>query len=118
MSLSSWEYTAPAVASYLEVEPISDLQVRWTYGGLHAGPPLALLPGLFDALARDEAGWGDEFGHKDMWFLARDIAFEDPDAEDPTEQMLFCLGVPPTPGAPVPTPEEIRRRQEAARAFA
>jgi hypothetical protein len=78
---------------------------------------LAHLPGMFEAQARDEAGWGDEFGHKDMWFLARDIAFEEPDVEDLTEQMLFRLGVTSAPGAPVPTAEEIRRRQEAARVF-
>ena len=32
--------------------------------------------GLFEAHARDEAGWEDEGGHKQMWFAARDIAFE------------------------------------------
>jgi hypothetical protein len=82
-----------------------------------ADTTLAHLPGMFEAQARDEAGWGDEFGHKDMWFLARDIAFEAPDVEDLTELMLFRLGVTPAPGAPVPTAEEIRRRQEAARVF-
>jgi hypothetical protein len=76
------------------------------------------LPGMFEAQARDEAGWGDEFGHKDMWFLARDIAFEDPDVEDLTELMLFRFGVTTAPGAPPLSPEEIRRRQEAARVFA
>ncbi len=82
-----------------------------------ADTTLAHLPGMFEAQARDEAGWGDEFGHKDMWFLARDLAFEAPDVEDLTEQMLFRLGVTPAPGAPLPTAEEIRRRQEDARVF-
>jgi hypothetical protein len=82
-----------------------------------AGTTLAHLSGMFEAQARDEAGWGDEFGHKDMWFLARDVAFEDPDVEDLTELMLYRLGVTPAPGAPVPSPGEIRRRQEAARVF-
>ena len=27
--------------------------------------------GLFEAHARDEAGWEDEGGHKQMWFAAR-----------------------------------------------
>ncbi len=81
------------------------------------GTTLAHLPGMFEAQARDEAGWGDEFGHRDMWFLARDIAFEDPEVEDLTELMLFRLGVTSAPGAPAPTPEEIRARQEAARVF-
>lgn len=30
--------------------------------------------GLFEAHGRDEAGWEQEAGHKDMWFAARDIA--------------------------------------------
>ena len=34
--------------------------------------------GLFEAHARDEAGYGDLAGHNRMWFLARDIAFEHP----------------------------------------
>ena len=34
--------------------------------------------GLFEAHARDEAGWEDEGGHNTMWFAARDIAFERP----------------------------------------
>ncbi len=32
--------------------------------------------GLFEAHGRDEAGWEAEAGHRDMWFAARDIAFE------------------------------------------
>ena len=35
-----------------------------------------LQRGLFEAHARDEAGWEEEAGHKQMWFAARDIAFE------------------------------------------
>ena len=34
--------------------------------------------GLFEAHGRDEAGFEDEAGHEDMWFAARDIAFERP----------------------------------------
>ena len=37
--------------------------------------------GLFEAHGRDEAGWEEEAGHKDMWFAARDIAFESPDRQ-------------------------------------
>lgn len=72
---------------------------------------------MFEAQARDEAGWGDEFGHRDMWFLARDVAFEDPAVEDLTETMLFRLGVTSAPGAAPPSPEEVRRRQLAERMF-
>jgi hypothetical protein len=75
------------------------------------------LPAMFEAQARDEAGWEDEFGHRDMWFLARDLAFESPPVEDLTELMLFRLGVTAAPGAPVPDDAEIRRRQLAAQVF-
>jgi len=35
-----------------------------------------LQSGLFEAQARDEAGWEAKAGHRDMWFAARDVAFE------------------------------------------
>ena len=44
--------------------------------------------GLFEAHARDEAGWEAEGGHKQMWFAARDVAFESPVTEDETQTML------------------------------
>jgi hypothetical protein len=37
-----------------------------------------LAAGLFEAHARDESGWRDEGGHKQMWEAARDLAFERP----------------------------------------
>jgi hypothetical protein len=49
--------------------------------------------GLFEAHARDEAGFGDEAGHKDMWFVARDIAFDNPVSEDETGFMLARMGI-------------------------
>jgi len=52
-----------------------------------------LQHGLFEAHARDEAGWEDEGGHRQMWFAARDIAFENPVTEDETRRMLERLGV-------------------------
>lgn len=57
--------------------------------------------GLFEAHARDEAGWEDEAGHDRMWFAARDIAFENPITEDQTQVMLQRMGInPPGGGAP------------------
>jgi hypothetical protein len=54
-----------------------------------AGTALAHLDrGLLEAHARDEAGFGEEAGHKQMWYATRDIAFEHPlSAED--EQSLI-----------------------------
>ena len=44
-----------------------------------AGTALAHLRGaLFEAHARDESGYRDEGGHKQMWEAARDLAFEKP----------------------------------------
>ena len=75
-----------------------------------------LQGGLFEAHARDEAGWEEEAGHKQMWFAARDIAFENPVSEDMTAQMLVRMGIVPADGKP-PTPEEVRRNAEALRRF-
>lgn len=48
--------------------------------------------GLFEAHGRDEAGWEEEAGHKDMWFAARDIAFEHPTAKIDIDAMLERMG--------------------------
>jgi hypothetical protein len=43
------------------------------------GTALAHLDqGLFEAHARDEAGWGEHGGHKQMWEAARDLGLENP----------------------------------------
>ena len=82
-----------------------------------AGTAIAhLQSGLFEAHARDEAGWEDEGGHKQMWFAARDIAFEHPVSDDMTQVMLERMGIVPQGGKP-PTPEEMRRNAEAMRRF-
>jgi hypothetical protein len=59
--------------------------------------------GLYEAHARDEAGHTDadgnvEGGHKQMWFAARDIAFDNPVTEDETALMLERMGIA-TPGS-------------------
>jgi hypothetical protein len=72
--------------------------------------------GLFEAHARDEAGWEAEGGHKQMWFAARDVAFESPVTEDETETMLARMGIGSTPGQP-PDPEAMRKAAEALRRF-
>jgi hypothetical protein len=70
--------------------------------------------GLFEAHARDEAGWEDEGGHDQMWFAARDIAFESPVTEDETGTMLQRMGIS-APGSL--TPEQMRKNAEAVRKF-
>jgi hypothetical protein len=60
-----------------------------------------LQRGLFEAQARDEAGWRDEAGHKQMWFAARDIAFDAPPTDDETARMMERMGIS-SPGAGAP----------------
>ncbi len=57
--------------------------------------------GLYEAHARDEAGHEDEGGHKQMWFAARDVAFENPVTEDETQRMLERMGITPPGGGKV-----------------
>lgn len=51
-----------------------------------------LAGGLFEAHGRDEAGWEEEAGHKQMWFAARDIAFARQAADVDIEEMLARMG--------------------------
>ncbi len=56
-----------------------------------AGTALAHLSGaLFEAHARDESGYRDEGGHKQMWEAARDLAFERP--RIPGDVLMRMLG--------------------------
>jgi hypothetical protein len=48
--------------------------------------------GLFEAHGRDEAGWEEEAGHKDMWFAARDVAFDGQTADVDIDAMLTRMG--------------------------
>jgi hypothetical protein len=64
-----------------------------------SGTALAHLGrGLFEAHARDEAGFDGEGGHEHMWYAARDVAFEDPVTEDQRALMLERMGIAP-PGS-------------------
>jgi hypothetical protein len=72
--------------------------------------------GLFEAHARDEAGWEAEGGHKQMWFAARDVAFESPVTEDETQTMLARMGIGSTSGHR-PESEAMRKAAEALRRF-
>ncbi len=68
------------------------------------GTALAHLgAGLFEAHARDEAGYRDEGGHKQMWEAARDLALESP--KIPGDVLLRMMGQGPG------------RRRSRARAF-
>lgn len=76
------------------------------------GTALAHLgSGLYEAHARDEAGHDEVAGHKQMWFAARDVAFENPVSADETDKMLARMGF----GGPSVDPVEARRRALAVR---
>ena len=72
--------------------------------------------GLFEAHARDEAGYGDLAGHNRMWFVARDIAFEHPSTTDLTARMLGRMGIDPTPKSAAQI-EQARRVAMSGRAL-
>lgn len=69
--------------------------------------------GLFEAHARDEAGYEDVAGHQQMWFAARDIAFESPVDEVQVQGIMARMGFGAGRGAA--NPEEARRQAIAAR---
>src|SRR5262249_20167044 len=82
--------------AYLRYSPIPDLQANFVEP--IKGTAMAHLGGgLFEAHARDEAGFEDngefEGGHKQMWFAARDVFFDRPVTEDESQVMLARMGV-------------------------
>ena len=77
-----------------------------------------LTTGLFEAHARDEAGYeptSEAGGHKHMWFAARDVAFETPPSEDETELMLTRMGIGQLAKARPPAPLARRHRRWISR---
>jgi hypothetical protein len=91
--------TVEGFGAFLRGSIVPDLQSHFddSIAGTATGH---LESGLIEAQARDEAGFGEQAGHNEMWFAARDIAFEHPVTADQTELMLVRLGVK-SPGAPV-----------------
>jgi len=90
--------TVEGFGAYLRYSPIPNLQQ--SFDDDVSGTALAHLGGgLFEAHARDEAGFEDEGGHKQMWFAARDVAFEHPVTTDQTELMLQRMGISGSPGS-------------------
>jgi hypothetical protein len=101
--------TVEGFGSMLRYSPMPDM--RQTFDEDVTGTAIDHLGrGLYEAHARDEAGFDDEAGHNLMWFAARDIAFENPTSEDQTEVMLQRMGIP------VGDPKEMAKLREAAMA--
>lgn len=72
--------------------------------------------GLYEAHARDEAGFDTEGGHQQMWYATRDVAFEHPVTDDQTATMLERMGLARPGGAGV-DPELVRQQFLASRLF-
>lgn len=71
--------------------------------------------GLFEAHGRDEAGFGDAAGHRDMWFAARDLAFERPVDDLDIDAMLERMGFGPDRASAPPSrllPDDIPAQLE------
>lgn len=70
--------------------------------------------GLFEAHARDEAGWKEEGGHKQMWEAARDMALESPKIPgDVLMRMMGRRGRAPKRERPFPQLDETLERMLA-----
>ncbi|MGQ0802716.1 MAG: hypothetical protein ACT4PI_02455 [Actinomycetota bacterium] len=84
--------TVEGFGAMIRYADVGDIQ-RFFDGSITGTATAHLSRGLFEAHARDEAGFEDEAGHKQMWFAARDIAFEEPITEDQTATMLERMGL-------------------------
>lgn len=88
--------TVEGFGAFLRYSPIPDLQANFVEP-IKGTAMSHLGGGLFEAHARDEAGFEEngvfEGGHKQMWFAARDVAFERPVTEDESQIMLARMGV-------------------------
>jgi hypothetical protein len=80
------------------------------------GTALAHLQhGLFEAHARDESGYRDEGGHKQMWEAARDAALENP--KIPGDVLMRLMGRRGRGGRPQPAFPEIGEELERMLGF-
>jgi hypothetical protein len=101
--------TVEGFGAMLRYSPIPDL--RRAFDEDITGTAIAHLGGgLYEAHARDEAGHDGIAGHKEMWFLARDVAFDHPVSEDQTTVMLERMGIP------LGDPAEMAKLRAAAEA--
>jgi hypothetical protein len=89
--------TVEGFGAMLRYSPIPNLQK--CFDEEIKGTAMAHLGGgLYEAHARDEAGFEDEGGHKQMWFAARDVALDNPVTDDQTAVMMERMGLSGGPG--------------------
>ena len=100
--------TVEGFGGFIRTLPIPDL-ARCFDEDVRGTAMAHLDRGLYEAHARDEAGFEDEGGHKDMWFAARDIAFEHPVSDEDVLAMLQRMGFsrPGASGGAPPPPRVL-----------
>ncbi len=87
--------------------PLPDLQTCFVED--ISGTAMAHLnQGLYEAHTREEAGFEDEGGHKQMWFAARDVALEERPSEEQVHEMMVRRGELGMISGP-PTPEQMAK---------
>lgn len=91
--------TVEGFGAFLRHTTVPDLQ-RCFDDDLTGTATAHLSEGLIEAHARDEAGHDGVAGHNEMWFAARDIAFESPATVDETALMLERMGIVDRAGRP------------------
>ena len=101
--------TVEGFGGLLRLLPVPDF-TRLFDEGIDGTATAHIGGGLFEAHARDEAGFGDVAGHDRMWFAARDIAFERPLTQDQTATMLERMGLAAAAAAPPPGSEAAAAR--------
>jgi hypothetical protein len=101
--------TVESFGAMLRHQPLPDFQVIFD-DSIEGTATEHIRKGLFEAHSRDEAGWEEEAGHDQMWFAARDIAFEGYGQTDMRAQMLERMGITGGGGTP---PDFAKLRAEA-----
>ena len=83
--------TIEGFGSIIRFVELGDLQTRFVEP-IDGTATAHLARGLYEAHARDEAGFEDEGGHQQMWYLVRDLALDSPEVGDPLQLTMRTLG--------------------------
>ena len=83
--------TIEGFGSIIRFVELGDLQARFVEP-IEGTATAHLARGLYEAHARDEAGFEDEGGHQQMWYLVRDLALDSPEVGDPLQLTMRTMG--------------------------
>lgn len=82
--------TIEGFGSIIRFVDTSDIQ-RHFLESIEGTATAHLGSGLYEAHARDEAGYEVEGGHQQMWYGVRDLAFENPEVGDPLALVMKAV---------------------------